>query len=121
MVVETAIVSVVTKVVLSDAGQSVTDDGQAVMVAVLVVKTVEVVNAGGVAVEDGDDPPGAEEGIDELDESSVVEDCTGSDEEVADGTADEGVADGITDDGTDDDGGADGLAKGDDDGTDTGI
>lgn len=181
-VVETAIVWVVTKVVLSDAGQSVTVDGQAVMVAVLVVKTVEVVNAGGVTVEDGDDPPGTEEGIEELGESTVVEDCIGSDEEVADGIADEGVADGeadeggveiglldtggvligdhvddgtsedegaddgitdegttedgiadegitdegatddgITEEGITDDGGADGLAEGDNDGTDTGI
>jgi len=43
-VVETAIVSVVTKVVFDRAGQSVTEDGQAVIVAVRVLKTVEVVN-----------------------------------------------------------------------------
>lgn len=42
-VVETKMVSVVTKVVLAVAGQFVTVDGQAVMVAVRVEKTVEVV------------------------------------------------------------------------------
>jgi hypothetical protein len=42
-VVETTIVSVVIYVVLSRAGQLTTLDGQAVIVAVRVVKTVEVV------------------------------------------------------------------------------
>jgi hypothetical protein len=43
-VVETTRVSVVTKVVMADAGQSTTDDGQAVIVAVLVVNIVDVVD-----------------------------------------------------------------------------
>lgn len=43
-VVETKMVSVVTKVVLAVAGQFVTVDGHAVIVAVRVEKTVEVVN-----------------------------------------------------------------------------
>jgi hypothetical protein len=44
MVVDTTTVSVVTYVVLERAGQSVMVEGQAVMVAVRVLKTVEVVN-----------------------------------------------------------------------------
>jgi hypothetical protein len=46
IVVETTRVSVVTNVVLAGAGQSGTVEGHAVMVAVRVVKTVEVVLAG---------------------------------------------------------------------------
>ena len=58
-VVETTIVSVVTNVVLELAGQSGTVEGHAVMVAVRVDKTVEVVDCN---VEDplGDDSEGME-------------------------------------------------------------
>jgi hypothetical protein len=52
MVVETNTVSVVVYVLLWDAGQSVTLDGHAVMVAVRVVKIVEVVDISAVGVTD---------------------------------------------------------------------
>jgi hypothetical protein len=52
MVVETNTVSVVVYVLLWDAGQTVTLDGHAVMVAVRVVKIVEVVNISAVGVTD---------------------------------------------------------------------
>lgn len=60
---------------------------------------MEVVKPDEGTVEEGDDPPGAEEGAEELDESSVVKDCRGADERVADGRIDEGVADGEADEG----------------------
>jgi hypothetical protein len=50
MVVETTTVSVVTKVVCSDAGQLVTVEGQAVIVDVRVLRTVEVVLLPSVSV-----------------------------------------------------------------------
>jgi hypothetical protein len=50
MVVETTTVSVVTKVVCSEAGQSVTVEGQAVIVAVRVLRTVDVVLLPSVSV-----------------------------------------------------------------------
>ena len=57
-VVVTAIVSVVRKVVLDRAGQLVTDEGQAVMVAVRVLKMVEVVKSGPSGFTDGCPPAG---------------------------------------------------------------
>jgi hypothetical protein len=50
MVVETTTVSVVTKVVCSEAGQFVTVEGQAVIVAVRVLRTVDVVFLPSVSV-----------------------------------------------------------------------
>jgi hypothetical protein len=46
IVVATTMVSVVRKVLLADAGQSGTEDGHAVTVAVRVVRIVDVVNCG---------------------------------------------------------------------------
>jgi hypothetical protein len=56
--VDTTIVSVVRNVVLERAGQLVTEDGQAVMVAVRVLKTVEVVDSGPSGFTDACPPAG---------------------------------------------------------------
>jgi hypothetical protein len=74
IVVATTMVSVVRKVLLADAGQSGTEDGHAVTVAVRVVRIVDVVNCGAeggiaddcpdAAMDDAGTAPGADEGFD---------------------------------------------------------